>query len=272
MRSGTPGGGGGRGGRGGSGEPWQYVKAANGTDLLNLATERAKQLTPQGQAQQQAAVPGPVEFRGRGGSGARYTVGVRDAGIFDGNVPMMATTAALLNFGRIDVVSNDGAWFNFNSGVSDKGREAIKAMEANNVTVNLVDHSTKLLKDVLEVTTKPFLVTLNGPATIDSSLFSSMNKKNTLLLLDCNPAEVTKCVDRLQAFRKLFGDTDNLVLSMRSGDKTEEAKKALYMALVKNGWTKDEIYAIAGAGSGNQQGGNLSRLMPPRPGGGPAID
>jgi hypothetical protein len=262
-------GGGAQGGGRGAGAGWSFVKASNSADLISLADDRAKQLL---QAQQQTgAAAAPGGGRGGFGGGARYTTGVRDAGVFDGNILLLIHTATLLNFGRIDVASNDGAWFNFNSGVSDKGREALKAMEANNVVVNLVNPSAKLLNDMLDATSKPFLVTVTGTAPIDQALVARMNQKNTLLLFECDPADAQSCVTRLQNYKKQFGDTDNLVVSMKTGtaDQIDAAKKTIYLNLVKNGWTKEQIYAVFGANAGGggrgagAGGGNLSRLSPP---------
>jgi hypothetical protein len=180
----------------------------------------------------------------------------------------------LLGFGRVDVAANDGAWFNFNSGVSAQGREAIKAMEANSITVNLINPSSKLLSDVLDATARPFLVTVTGSSPIDQALISRMNQKNTLLLFECDPADVQGCTSKLQNYKKQFGDSDNLVVSMKSGANQEDGKKSLYLALIKSGWTKDEVYAVFGAsaggggGRGGGAGGNLSKLVPARGAGG----
>jgi len=262
------GGGGAAGGRGGGGG-WRNLEAANSAELTKLANDRIAQLIV---AQQQTATTAAAGFggaRGGGGGGARYALGVRDAGAFDGSIPFLSQTATLLSFGRVDVPAKDGAWFNFNSGVSAKGRDAVKAMEAGNIVINLVDPSSKLLGDLLDATARPFLVTVTGNTPIDQSLIARMNQKNTLLLFECDPADAQGCVTRLQNYRKLFGDADNLVVSMRTNDRTEEAKKTIYLALIKSGWTKDQIYAVFGqtatpaAGGGRGGGaGNLSRLTP----------
>jgi hypothetical protein len=191
--------------------------------------------------------------------------------------------ASLLNFGRVDVASNDGSWFNFNSGVSARGREAVKAMEANNIALNLINPSAKLLGDTLDVTTKPFLLTVTGTAPIDQAMITRMNQKNTLLLFECDPADAAGCANRLQTYKKQFGDSDNLVMSVkRAPSESIEAfnksidafKKTLYLTLIKNNWTMAEIYAVCGASAGGgggrgggPQGGNLSKLSPPAGGG-----
>jgi len=261
--------GGGRGGGGG----WSNVAATNSGELISLADDRAKQLV---QAQQTAAAAAPGGARGGfGGGGARYTLGIRDAGVFDGSIPMLIHTATLLNFGRVDVIGNDGAWFNFNSGVSEKGREAIKVMETNNIVLNLVNPSAKLLGDTLDATARPFLVTVTGSMPIDQALIARMNQKNTLLLFECDSADAQGCVTKLQNYKKQFGDTDNLVVSMKSGapDRIDEAKKTVYLTLIKSGWTMEQIYAVfgqsaGGGGRGAAGGGNLSKLAPPRATGG----
>jgi hypothetical protein len=212
---------------------------------------------------------------GRGGGGARYSLGVRDSGVFDGSIPVLVQSASLLNFGRVDVASNDGSWFNFNSGVSAQGREAVKAMEANNLSLNLIDPSAKLLGDTLDVTTKPFLVTVTGTAPIDQATITRMNQKNTLLLFECDPADAAGCANRLQSYKKQFGDSDNLVMSVKRApsESIDAFKKTLYLTLIKSSWTKEEIYAVCGVtvapsgGRGAAAGGNLSKLSPPTGGG-----
>jgi hypothetical protein len=202
---------------------------------------------------------------------------VRDAGVFNGSIPLLLQASALLGFGRVDVATNDGAWFNFNSGVSAQGREAVKAMEANNIVVNLINPAAKLLGDLLDAATKPFMVTVTGTAPIDQALIARMNQKNTVLLFECDPADAQSCVNKLQNYKKQFGDSDNLVMSVKAAasDRIDAAKKTLYLALIKSGWTKEEIYAVCGVtvatggGGGGRGGGpgNLSKLSPPAQGG-----
>lgn len=259
-------------GRGGGGG-WRYVEASNNAELTNLVNDRVRQLTAPAQTTAGAAAA-PGGGRGGGGGGARFSVGVRDAGVFDGSIPLLVQSAALLNFGRVDVVTNDGSWFNFNSGISSKGREAVKTMEANNIVINLVNPSSKLLGDALDATSKPFLATVTGDSPIDQALIARMNQKNTLLLFECDPVEAQGCVSRLQNYKKQFGDADNLVVSMKTSQATQmdAAKRTIYLSLIKNGWTKDQIYAIFGTSAsgggrgGGAAGGNLSRLSPPAQG------
>ena len=255
---------GGRGGGRGAGGGWQLVKASSSADLLALANDRIKEL----KGPRPALPAGVFVMAGRGAAGGQVTLGVRDAGLFDGNVQMMQELATALDFGRLDVVKNDGAWFNFNGGVSEKGKEAIKAMEAGNVVLNLVNPSSKLLADVLDSAAKPFMVTLTGSTPVETAQIARMSEKNALLAVECGPADVQGCVNRLEGARKQFGKKDNLLLLFSTGEKMDEAKKSLYMSLVNNGWTKDEIYAMVGVsptGSAPGGRGNLSKVLPAPP-------
>jgi len=280
MRSEAPAGGRGgqaQGGGRGGGSAWRYVDASSSADLMTRMNDRIKELTTP--AQTTGAAPAGGGGRGGGGMAARYPVGVRDAGVFNGSIPQLLQASALLGFGRIDVATNDGAWFNFNSGVSAQGREAVKAMEANNIVVNLINPSAKLLGDLLDAATKPFMVTVTGTVPIDQALIARMNQKNTVLLFECDPADAQGCVNKLQNYKKQFGDSDNLVMSVKAAasDRIDAAKKTLYLALIKSGWTKEEIYAVCGVTvatggggggrGGGPQGGNLSKLSPPAQGG-----
>ena len=126
----------------------------------------------------------------------------------------------------------------------------MKAMEAENIALNLVNPSSRLLGDMLDAAARPFLVTNTGTTGIDPALISRMNQKNALLLFECDPANPQECINRMQNLKKQFGDSDNLIVSVKSSppETTEKAMGTIYMALIKSGWTKDEIYAAFGSG------------------------
>ena len=208
----------------------------------------------------------------RGGAGVgRVGTGV-EVGAFGGNVALLQTSFDALEFGRVDVAKDDGTWFS--NGVTDKGREAVKTMEANGIPVNLVSPSPKLLADMLEVATKPFLVT--GLASIDPATAAKLHAVKALMAIQCDVADAAGCVTTLGAAKKAFGDVDNLVLTMKGvGEredeatrlKWEQAKRAVYLALVKAGWTKDELTVMVSTtpvipGMTEGPAGNLSRLNP----------
>jgi hypothetical protein len=251
-----------QGGRG-----WTTLKAASPADLLTLVDARVKQLRTPG------PTTGVIVRRGmRGGPGlGRVGTGV-DVAAFGASVALLQTSFDALEFGRVDVAKDDGAWFN--DGVTEKGREAVKAMEANLIPINLVSPSPKLLGDVLEVATKPFLVT--GLASIDAATAAKLHAVKALMAIQCDVADPAGCVAMLGAAKKAFGDVDNLVLTMKGvGEseneatklKWEQAKEAVYLALVKAGWTKDELTVMVSTtpvipGMTQGRAGNLTRLNP----------
>jgi Peptidase family M28 len=246
---------------------WTTLKATSPAELLALVDARVKQLrTP-------TPMTGIVVRRGmRGGPGlGRVGTGV-DVSAFGGSVALLQTSFDALQFGRVDVAKDDGAWFS--NGVTEQGREALKAMEANGIPINLVSPSPKLLDDVLAVATKPFLVT--GLASIDPGAAAKLHAVKALVAIQCDVADPAECVTTLGAAKKAFGDVDNLVLTMKGVAeseneatklKWEQAKEAVYLALAKAGWTQDELTVMVSTtpaipGMTERPAGNLTRLNP----------
>jgi len=122
-----------------------------------------------------------------------------------------------------------------------------------------VNPSPRVLSDVLGASQKPFVV--SGTVSLTPEIITQMNAKNTLLVVQCDPADAPSCVAKLEDSKKKFGDVDNILLSMSAGPALDAAKQAVYLALIKGGWTKDQIYAIAGNSAGTLGAqGNLTRL------------
>jgi hypothetical protein len=232
---------------GGTERGWTFVRASTSDELLALAAQRARDLrNPQ--------ADGAAQGRGgRGGAGGRVTTGVRGAGLFQASVKLFETTNALLDFGRLDIAGNDGSWFG--DKVTPDGREALKAIEGANVTINLINPSASLLADVAEVATKPFIVT--NPSGLDAAMADRLKKKNAAVVVECSPVDIDLCVKRLAATQALVGK-GGLLLSMSAGPNRPDSVQKLYLALVKAGWTKDEIGAMVGTGPAS----NLSRFAP----------
>ena len=270
---------------GGTRSTWDTLRATSTAELLGLAIDRIKQLK---QPVTQPATGGRgAGAGGRGGAatGPRVNMGLPDAGLLSANaalIPMLVTT---LDFGRVDVIRDDGVWFN--NGLTENGRAAIKTLEANNIVVNLVKPSQKLLSDMIDAAAKPFVVT---DVDVDGATAARMKAKNALLTIHCDPANAAGCITRIEAARKAFGDKGNLLFSMKNpaaataagggrgggapaNPQIEDAKRTVYLALIKAGWTKDEIYAMVGTsaaggggrGGGGGLGGNLAKLAAARP-------
>jgi hypothetical protein len=140
----------------------------------------------------------------------------------------------------------------FKDGVTADGRAAIKAMEAAGVILHLVKPSPRLLAEVLDAASMPVIV--SGLADVDAATATKMNAKNAVLMVEFDAADAAGSTARLQAARKAFGDADNLMLVTRA-ENADKGRQDFYLSLVKNGWTKDEIYATAGLGPNGRAGG-----------------
>ncbi len=238
---------------------WGFVRASTQEDLLGLIGQRVKELAGGAPATPRLAMGG------RGGAPVRVATGVRSASLFGGSVRLFETAAAALTFGRVDVPAPDGAWFG--DRLTAAGREAVKAMEAANVALHLVRPSAALLDDVLENVRRPIMVT---PArAITPALVEKLKKNNALIVTSCEPGDLDACVRQAGTLAAAVGK-GNVLLSVGAGDGRGEATKALYLALLKAGWTKVEIYAAAGTGAPGMMGmptpGVLARFAESAPG------
>ena len=164
--------------------------------------------------------------------------GVRDLKLFDGDVELLVAASEALGFGRVDIQGSDGTWI-VKGQLTEEGRYFLGMMEEKNVVVNLVDPAPQLLRDVLAAATRPFMV--SGFYLLDPSTYKAINEKQVLLAVKFDPADVAGCIERLEEIKVALGDTDNLIVSVTSTNKLDEAKQDLYVRLIKNGWTKEEI-------------------------------
>ncbi len=214
---------------------------------------------------QTSAAPQMAAFAARGGGGqarSRKSVnrGIRDLRPFEGDIDLLVSSAELLGFGRVDVKGDDGVWF-AGGRLTARGREVLKAMEAANIVLHLDSPAAGLLRDVVGAAAKPFIVT--GTYTVEPDLVGAINQKGVLLGVTFDPKNVAACVRDLGALKTRLGDADNLVLCATTNDGLQEAGSALYLQLIKAGWTHEEI-AGSGGGRGAQAGGiaggNLGRL------------
>jgi hypothetical protein len=234
---------------------WQHVRASTHDELMALVTQRLKAASG---AQQAGAITMAMAMRG--GGGGRVATGVRGAGIFQGSVATLEASAAALNFGRVDVLGPDGAWFG--DKLTLEGKTALGAMEANSIAANLVRPPASLLADVLDSATKPIMVT--GLPAMDVALVEKFKKNNALAVLECDAADVDGCVRQLNALKDVVGK-NNVLLSVGPHKDRAAATQKLFLAAVKAGWTKDEVFAAAGqavgrGGPGAAPANNLTRF------------
>jgi hypothetical protein len=236
---------------------WSYVKAKSTAELIRVAGDRAKDLRKRDREPRPAF---PAMMRMGRQPAAPFQTGIRDAWILGGSIPLLETTATLIEFGRIDVPKDDRCWFD--DGITDAGRDAIKAMEANNVTLNLVNPYPRLLRDALQAATKPLMVTITAGTPIDEKELGQLKGRNHVLVVECSRDNIEDCVKRLNGARSLFGGPRDVVLSMNLPEKTEGVKRDLYLRLIRSHWTKDDISGIVGIGTGDNSRGNLTKLLP----------
>ena len=236
---------------------------------------------------------------GRGGQaaaaprGPRLNVALSEPSAFGSNETMIDFAARLLGVGRVDVPPRgDGAWFGA-AGVTEAGQSALRAFEANGVVLNLVNPGRPLLLGMLDAAKKPFIVS-GLTAMPDAELARRLKAKNVLVAVDFDAANPQAVAAKLIEFKKAAGDSGNLLVTTREPSPAgrgeaasgaartmsalEQAKQQFYLALVKAGWTKDEIYSMVGVnpppppgapgggrGGGGGLGGNLAKLQVGRP-------
>ncbi|MBN1359748.1 MAG: M20/M25/M40 family metallo-hydrolase [Sedimentisphaerales bacterium] len=164
--------------------------------------------------------------------------GVADLRLFDGDMDLLLAASDALGIGRVDVTGCDGQWV-CDGQLTEKGRYFIGMMEEHGIVVNLVSPAPQLLRDVLAAATRPFIVT--GFYLLDPQTYDAINKKQVLLGVKFDPADVDGCVERLERVKTALGDTDNPVLVVTTTEGLEEAKQELYKRLIRKGWQPDEI-------------------------------
>jgi hypothetical protein len=228
---------------------------------------------------------GPNSFQSAPQQGPRLGISL-DVSAFGGNLAMIDMAAKPLSVGRIQVVgSGDGTWFGSN-GVTDRGKEALKAFESAGIVLQLVNPPAKLLDSMIDNAKKGFLVT--GMTTVpDAALAKRISDKNVVLAVEFDASAPLAVTARLVELKKALNGSGNLVLTtqervvatpMGNAEQSprqkvlDAAKQQLYLALVKDGWTKNEVYAMVGVTpprSGPMQmppppaprfGGNLGKL------------
>jgi hypothetical protein len=242
---------------------------------VNLATQgvaTVMMMTPAGVVQQ-------------GPQGPRFGIGV-DVAALNGNTALVDVAAKMMQIGRVEVFNPDGTWFTA-TGITERGKAALKAFEAAGVVLQFHNPSPKLLADVLDNAKKGFVVS-DMASDPSPELAKKLSDKNVVYTVEFDPSAPQAVATRLADLKKAFGGSANLVLTtgervIRSamGDMpptprqkmVDAAKQQMYLALVKGGWTKDEIYAMTGVSApqpgqmpsraaAGRLGGNLAKLAP----------
>jgi hypothetical protein len=244
---------------------------------LNLSTVRS------GGGMYIMTAPGVIQQAPQ--QGPRFGISL-DVSAFAGNEAMIDLAARQLGVGRVQVVGGgDGTWFGQN-GLTERGKAALKAFEGAGVVVQLVSPPARLLSDVLDNAKKGIIV--SGMTTVpDAALAKKVTGKNVVVAIDFDvtapQAVAAKLIDMKKALEgsgNLVLTTDERVVASPMGDvvqtprqkMVDAAKQQMYLALVKAGWTKDEIYSMVGVNppatgpmqmpppAAGRLGGNLGKL------------
>jgi hypothetical protein len=147
--------------------------------------------------------------------------------------------------GRADLETEDSAWVD-DGRLTDVGKTALKTLQENNVVLRLISPEENLIDDVLNVATKPFVMT--GDYQIPDKFVERLNSRSVLLGVDFNPREVEDFLTRLEAIKHQMGERKNLFAYLTSTDKLDEARRPLYLRLVDHGWAHNEICGRRGRG------------------------
>jgi hypothetical protein len=230
-------------------------------------------------------VIGPSGVIQQGGpQGPRFGLSV-DVAALNGNAALIDVAAKLMSIGRVEVYNPDAAWFT-GTGLTDRGKTALTAFEADSVVLQFHNPPARLLDDLLENAKKGFVVS-GLTALPDAALAKKLVEKNVVLTVDFDAASPQAIAGRLIDLNKALGGSGNIVLTTTErvarspmGDVppsprqklVDAAKQQMYLALIKAGWAKDEIYSMVGVtptkpgemparmGGGPRLGGNLAKL------------
>jgi hypothetical protein len=204
---------------------------------------------------------GRKEESGAGGdsgeSAPPILAGVRSKAV-SGNPVLLSTAAVALGVGRIDVEGDDPDW-RARGGLTAGARTAIRAAEQGGVVVHLTRPAMALLDEVLSAGSRPVLV--SGTSDPDAGMARRVAARGGVFALACAPDRVQACAANLDALRRALGESAGLLVTMPAGaEGSRDASHALYRELARKGWSKPEIYAVAGLAPDGEIGGNLARL------------
>jgi len=80
---------------------------------------------------------------------------------------------------------------------------------------------------------------------MDAALLEKFKKNNALAVVECDRADADGCVRQMNALKDIVGKT-NVLVSVGPHKERSAATQKLFLAAVKAGWSKDELFAAAG--------------------------
>jgi hypothetical protein len=225
-------------------------------DSARVVNARLREATP----------PSPEELmmmRYRGISpnqgGKTFRRGTANLALFEGDLPLLLNAAEFIGFGRLDVMVDDGFWFD-GGRLTAAGAQALGVLEENGIWIHLRSPSEALLQDMLSAASRPFIV--SGDFSVSSAMAGAINEKGVVFAVTLDSSNVGRAVSDLEGLKLQLGDTDNLALSVTTEELPDEAKNELYMGLINAGWEHLEIAGARRAGGGIT-GGNLRVFTAP---------
>jgi hypothetical protein len=184
--------------------------------------------------------------------------GVKSAA-FSGDLKFLDVAAATVGFGRVEFSGDDASWI-VGGRLTDSGKAALKAMEANGVFAHLINPGETLLGDFLTAAEKPFVVT--GMAAFPAGLKEKAVAKKIIWGVEYDPEDVAASIEKADQAKTLFGAAASIVAFVKSADKLNDltTKRAFYFGLIKKGWKTADIDAFVG-GSLRPLMGNMMMRM-----------
>ncbi len=237
---------------------WVQLDARTRNGLVEVVMDSALAVNTRLREQAQQPAQAQPQMRMRPGAAARgnktFNRGISQLALFEGDTSLLLAAAEFIGFGRLDIEGDDGHWI-AGGHITATGGEAIKVLEENDIWIHLASPSESLLNEMLELSSKPFIVT--GDYSVTASMVDQINEKGVIVGITMDPSNVDECISDLEGMKLQLGDTDNLVLSVTTNEGMDEAKTALYMGLIEMGWDHLEIAGERRAGGGIA-GGNLN--------------
>ena len=166
------------------------------------------------------------------------TRGLADFQLIGNDVRLLELVVDFYGIGRVDIEGDDGVWI-AGGRLTEDGREALRALESNEVAVHLVSPAEELIKDMLSATAKPFIIT--GDYEITYPMVDRFNSMGVRLGIDLDPQKAEDFITRVEKARKQLGERRNLFAFLTSTEGLEKAKRPLYLGFIDRGWTHNEI-------------------------------
>jgi hypothetical protein len=226
-----------------SGSAWSVVdlKSNNRDELMGQLIEQVQQLgkaappPAEGPRMRRAGPPGEA---GSGRPTKSLARGLQRMELIGTDVRLLELVAEVYGIGRIDIAADHPFWVADGKLTAD-GKAMLSAVQERNFVVHLLSPGPELLADVLQSTSKPFVIT--GDYQIAEELADQITARGILCGVTLDPAAVDTFLTRVEELKSRLGERRNLFAYLAKTDGLDEAKAALYLGLLDRGWGRGEI-------------------------------